>query len=163
MSVTDTLNRRTFLSAGASLLASGASLMMLPNVYAASQSGGRPAPEGEHHSDDEMQKCIRLCQECHALCVQTIGHCLKLGGRHSAPEHIRIMQDCLELCEITAHYLIRESSLHGRICGLCAEVCRQCADNCLQIAGDDPMVKKCTEMCRTCAGSCERMADKQTA
>ena|SRR5688572_6341644 len=132
MSAINSLNRRTFLCTGASLLATGASFMMLPHVYAASQ--GRANPVAEHHSDDEMQKCIQLCQDCHALCVQTIGHCLKLGGRHAAPEHIRLLQDCAELCETTAHYLIRGSSLHERMCGLCAEVCLQCADNCLQVA-----------------------------
>ena len=163
MSAINTLNRRAFLSAGASLLATGASFMMLPTVYAVSQGGTKPAVPGEHHSDDEMQKCIELCQDCHALCVQTIGHCLKIGGRHAAPEHIRLLQDCADLCETTAHYLIRGSSLHERICGLCAEVCRQCADNCLQVAGDDQMVKKCAEMCKTCAGSCERMAGKKAA
>lgn len=157
MSDISTLNRRTFLSTGASLLATSASFMMLPNVYAATQG------QGADHSDDEMQKCIHLCHDCHALCILTIGNCLKLGGRHAAPEHIRLLQDCAELCEITAHYLIRGSSLHERMCGLCAEVCRQCADNCLQVAGDDQMVKKCAEMCKTCAGSCERMAGKKAA
>ena len=163
MSAINALNRRTFLSTGASLFATGASFMMLPNLYAASQGGAKPGAEGEHHSDDEMQKCIQLCQDCHALCVQTIGHCLNLGGRHAALEHIRLLQDCAELCETTAHYLIRGSSLHERMCGLCDEVCRQCADNCLQVGGDDQMVKKCAEMCKTCAGSCERMAGKKAA
>jgi len=163
MSAINTFNRRTFLSAGASLLATGASFMILPDLHAASQGEAKAGTEGDHHSDDEMQKCIHLCQDCHALCIQTIEHCLKLGGRHAAPEHIRLLQDCAELCETTANYLIRGSSLHERMCGLCAEVCRQCADNCLQVAADDQKVKKCAEMCKTCAGSCERMAGKKAA
>ena len=161
MSAINILNRRTFLSTGASLLATGASFMMLPNVYAATQGGTKPVAEGEHHSDDEMKKCVQLCEECHALCIQTVGHCLDLGGRHAAPDHIRLLLDCAQICETTADYLIRRSSLHERMCGLCAEVCRQCADNCLQVAGDDQMVKKCAEMCKTCTGSCERMAGKK--
>jgi hypothetical protein len=160
MSAVNILNRRKFLSTGASLLATGASFMMLPNVHAATQGGAKPGAEEEHHSDDEMKKCIQLCEECHAVCIQTVGHCVKLGGRHAAPDHIRLLLDCAQICETTADYLIRGSSLHERMCGLCAEVCRQCADNCLQIAGDDQMVKKCAEMCKSCAGSCERMKSK---
>lgn len=157
MSAIHTINRRTFLSAGASLAATGASIMLLPNVYAATQ-GGAQGSEGGHHSDDEMQKCVQLCQDCHALCIQTVEHCLNLGGRHAAPNHIRVLQDCAEMCETTAHFLLRRSSLHERMCGLCAGVCRQCAENCMQVAGDDQMLKQCAEMCRRCAGSCERMA-----
>ena len=166
MPAINTLSRRKFLSTGASLMATGASFIILPKGYAAAESASEAHPsliQGGHHSDDEMQKCIQLCQDCHALCVQTIGHCLNLGGRHAALEHIRLLQDCAELCETTAHYLIRGSSLHERMCGLCDEVCRQCADNCLQVGGDDQMVKKCAEMCKTCAGSCERMSGKKAA
>lgn len=168
MSAINTIGRRTFLTSGASLVATGASFMMMQNVYAATQGGGnegvkKPGSEGGHHSDDEMHKCIQLCQDCHALCTQTIGHCVKLGGRHATPDHIRLLLDCAEICETTAHYLLRGSSLHERICGLCAEVCRQCGDSCLQVAGDDQMVKQCAEMCRRCAGSCERMASKVAA
>jgi hypothetical protein len=162
MSAIHTINRRTFLSTGASLVATGASFMMLP-VYAA--SGPEPQPplmQGGHHAD-AMDKCIDLCQDCYALCTKTVGHCLQLGGRHVAPEHIRLFLDCAQICDITAQYLLRGSSLHERMCGLCAEVCRQCADSCVQVAGDDQMVKQCADMCRTCAGSCERMASKVAA
>lgn len=175
MSAINTINRRTFLSTGASLVATGASFMMLPNLYAATHGGGdepmhEPCSDGHalpiqggHHTDDEMGKCIQLCQDCHALCTQTVGHCLNLGGRHAAPDHIRLLLDCAQLCETTAEYLLRGSSLHERMCGLCAEVCRQCAENCVKVAADDQIVKKCAEMCRQCAGSCERMASKVAA
>lgn len=165
MSTIHTINRRTFLSTGASLVATGASFMMLPNVYATAHAS-EPQPsliqEG-HHTDDAMHKCIDLCQDCYALCTKTIGHCLQLGGRHAAPEHIRLFLDCAQICDTTAQYLLRGSSLHERMCGLCAEVCRQCADSCVQVAGDDQMVKQCVELCRTCAGSCERMTSKVAA
>ena len=165
MPAINTINRRTFLSAGASLVATGASFTILPKVYAEIHgSDAQPSPvQGGHHTDDEMAKCIELCQDCQALCIRTVGHCLQLGGRHAAPDHIRLLLDCAEICETTARYLLRGSSLHDRMCGLCAEVCRQCADNCVQVAGDDQMVKQCAEMCRRCAGSCERMASKVAA
>lgn len=164
MSSINTISRRKLLSTGASLLATSASFMMLPKVYAT--TGSEPQPslvEGGHHADDEMGKCIKLCQDCHAVCTQMVGHCLKLGGRHAEPDHIRLLLDCAQICETTTQYLLRGSSLHERMCGLCAEVCRQCEDNCVQVAGKDQIVKECVEMCRRCADSCERMASKAAA
>lgn len=175
MSVLNDLNRRTFLSTAASLLATGASFMILPKGYAAphggtgDQSHGRgsaahpTAGQGGHHADEEMTKCIQLCQDCHALCVRTIQHCLTLGGRHAAPDHMRLLLDCAEMCETTAHYLLRGSPYHERMCGLCAEMCRQCGDSCMKIAGDDQLLKQCADMCTRCADSCERMAPKSAA
>ena len=171
MTPTNSLNRRTFLSTGASLLATGASFMLLPGAYAAAGgtgadghgAGSEPHAsrvQGGHHSEDEMTKCAQLCHDCQALCLQTIRHCLKLGGRHAAPEHMGLLVDCAELCETTAHYLLRESPLHARLCALCAEVCRQCADNCVQVGGDDAILKPCAELCRRCAASCEHMGSK---
>ena len=163
MSAINSLNRRTFLSTGASLLAGGASFMVLPNVYAATQGGAKPGAEGGHHTDDEMQKCIQLCRDCHAICTQTIGHCLKLGGRHAAPDHIRLFVDCAQMCATAADYMVRESPFHDRICRVCSDLCKQCGKDCEQEAGDDKLVKQCIEMCRKCADSCERMASKVAA
>jgi hypothetical protein len=173
MSVIGTVSRRMFLSKAAALAASGASLTILPNGYAAadgqkhdhgqgSQAHMSPV-QGGHHTDDAMKKCIQLCQDCQALCTETVLHCLKLGGRHAAPDHIVLLLDCAQICETTAQYLLRESSFHGPICGLCADVCRQCAENCMQIAADDQILKQCAEMCRRCADSCERMSSKGAA
>jgi hypothetical protein len=172
MSAITPLNRRTFLSAAASLAATGASFMLLPKGYADplrhdrmedTDSGAHSVVQGGHHSDDEMKKCAQLCLDCHALCTETIQHCLKLGGRHAAPQHIGLLLDCAQLCETTAQYLLRGSSLHEGICALCAHVCQQCAENCMQLAGDDQMVKQCADLCERCAGSCERMGSKARA
>jgi hypothetical protein len=175
MSAITNLNRRTFLSTAGSLLATGASFMILPNGYAAphgkvddhvperrSESPSSAVQHG-HHMDDEMKRCIELCQDCQALCTRTIQHCLNLGERHAAPDHIRLLLDCAQICETTAHYLLRDSSFHDRMCGLCADVCRQCGASCMRIAGDDQILKQCAEMCRRCADSCEGMAPKGTA
>jgi hypothetical protein len=177
------ISRRTLVTTGASLLATGASLMILRGVDAAThgavqnslrESNGLSQsstlqPSGEilamdgHHMNEEMKHCIQLCQDCHVLCTQMIQHCVQLGGRHAAPDHIRLLMDCAQICTTTADYMARGSSLHDRLCGLCAEVCRLCAESCAQIQGDDQMVKQCVEMCRRCAGSCERMASKVAA
>lgn len=177
------ISRRTFVTTGASLLATGASLMMsrevdaathhaghgpmrepqeLPNSSLLQMSGETTTMDG-HHMSEEMRRCIQLCQDCHATCIQMISHCLKLGGQHAAPDHIRLLMDCAQICMTTADYMARESLLHDRMCGLCSEICRLCAESCEQVGGDDQMIKQCAELCRRCAGSCERMASKDGA
>lgn len=162
----NTISRRTLLSTGASLLATSASFMMLPKGYAASGDGSGVQPSlarGGHHGDDEMQQCMQLCRDCHAMCLQTIAHCLKLGGRHSEPDHIRLLMDCAQMCTTTVDYMLRESPFHDRICRLCSDLCKQCEKECTQVAGDDQLIKQCIDMCQTCAESCERMASKVAA
>lgn len=154
------VSRRTLMTTGASLLATGASLIMSRRLDAATHEA---ATMDGHHMSEEMRRCIQLCQDCHALCIQMIGHCLRLGGRHAAPDHIRLLLDCAQICTTSADYMARESSLHDRVCGLCSEVCRLCAESCEHVAGDDQMVQQCVEMCRRCAGSCEQMESKGAA
>lgn len=177
------ISRRTFMTTGASLVATSASLMMLREVGAATHDGGHDPrhephrhPEssvlhtsGEattmqgHHMSEDMQRCIQLCHDCQAVCTEMIGHCLQLGGRYAAPDHIRLIMDCAQLCATTADYMARGSSLHDRMCGLCAEICQLCAESCDRLAGEDQALKHCAELCRRCAGSCERMASKVAA
>jgi len=177
------ISRRTFVTTGVSLLATGASFMALPEADATTddaiadpiqEPNVRPQSSPLHtsaaalsmngrHLSEEMQRCIQLCQDCHAICIQMIGHCLKLGGRHAAPDHIRLLMDCAQICTTTADYMSRGSSFHDRTCGLCSEICRRCVESCEQVVGDDQMVKQCADLCRRCSGSCERMASKGAA
>jgi hypothetical protein len=104
-----------------------------------------------------MQQCIRNCLDCYRVCLETLNHCLLKGGKHAEAGHIRLLLDCAEICRTSADFMIRGSDLHGRTCGVCAEVCRRCAEDCEGLADDEPM-KACAEMCRRCAESCQRMA-----
>ena len=164
------MNRRTLVTTGASLLATGASLMLLRAAEAATQ-GAAPHPSANgtsmdgHHQNmrEEMQRCIQLCHDCHARCISMISHCLTLGGRYAASAHIRLLMDCAQICTITADFMARTSSFHNRTCSFCAELCRACAESCVQVAGDDQTVKQCAKMCRRCAESCDRMASKEAA
>lgn len=166
MSNSNTIGRRSFLSSGASLVAAGASFMILPKSYASSSGKSDSHPllaQGGHHTNEEMQQCIQLCRDCHALCTETIAHCLMLGGRYAAPELIRLFLDCAQGCATTADYMLRRSAFHDRMCRLCADLCHQCGKDCRQIAGDDQLIQQCSEMCRKCAESCEHMASKSAA
>ena len=184
MTALNTIDRRTFISTGASFLAATASLIMLPRVDAAISGraddavqppcalpqhfltetrGATTVMEPAHHTTEEMDRCIQMCRDCHALCIRTMRHCLDLGGRHAGPEHIRLLVDCAQMCEFNIDYMLRGSLLHDRVCGVCAEACKLCGENCNQIAEEDQMLKQCADLCRRCAESCERMASTVTA
>jgi hypothetical protein len=104
-----------------------------------------------------MRRCIQECQSCHSICLETVTHCLQQGGAHAEPEHIRLMLDCVEICQTSANFMLRGSDLHPLTCGTCAEVCERCAADCERL-GEDELMRRCAEACRRCADSCRRMA-----
>ena len=110
-----------------------------------------------HHLTDEMRRCAEQCRECHAVCVETVHHCLEQGGRHAEAGHVRLLLDCAQICDTSGDFLLRGSELHTETCRACAEVCTRCAESCERVGGDDVM-KRCAEVCRRCAESCRQMA-----
>ena len=106
----------------------------------------------------EMRECIDNCLRCHAVCVETIAHCLAMGGEHAAPDHIRMMQDCAQICATSADFMLRMSDFHGETCGVCATICEACADDCERLADGADFMQACADECRRCAESCRRMS-----
>ncbi|MEW6325911.1 MAG: four-helix bundle copper-binding protein [Nitrospirota bacterium] len=105
----------------------------------------------------EIQKCIDDCWECHSVCLDAIDYCVRKGGAHAEPSHIRLLQDCAAICRTSADFMLRHSDFHGRVCEICAEICEECADDCEEFE-HDPAMKSCAEVCRRCAESCRQMA-----
>ena len=109
------------------------------------------------HNNQQMERCIELCQECHEVCLQNVSLCLNKGGHHAEASHIRLLLDCAEICETSANFMIRGSDLHTETCRACSEVCHRCADDCRRM-GSDPDMQACAEVCQRCAESCAQMA-----
>jgi len=107
--------------------------------------------------DQAMLDCIDNCTNCASICAETAQYCLEQGGRHAAPDHIRLLLDCQQICRTSADFMVRASDLHGEICRACAVVCARCAEDCSGF-GDDAQTNACADMCRRCAESCEAMA-----
>jgi hypothetical protein len=105
----------------------------------------------------EMQRCIQECRNCASICLETVQHCLKLGGKHAEPAHIRMLMDCAEICQASANFMQRGSPLHMQTCAACAEVCKACAEDCERFK-DDEMMAACAQACRSCEASCRQMA-----
>jgi hypothetical protein len=107
-------------------------------------------------SNAAMRSCIDECQSCHEVCVETITHCLSMGGKHAEAEHIRTLMDCAQICTTSADFMLRGSSSHSDICDACADICDDCADSCEALDGAE--MKRCADQCRRCAESCREMA-----
>jgi hypothetical protein len=104
----------------------------------------------------EMQDCIDACQSCHTICLETLDHCLTQGGKHAAPDHIRTLIDCAQICDTSADFMIRRSEVHPHTCAACAAVCDQCAISCDALGTAE--MKRCADECRRCADKCRVMA-----
>lgn len=104
-----------------------------------------------------LEDCIQNCIECNRTCMETFTYCLHTGGDHANPDLIRLLLDCAQICQTSADFMIRESALHPRICGVCADICGLCATRCAEFK-DDPEMELCAEVCRRCDDSCRHMA-----
>lgn len=104
----------------------------------------------------QMRNCIDVCTECHRVCLETIQMCLRMGGRHAEPEHVRLLLDCAQICATSADFMNRGSDQHGLTCGACAEICRACAESCRKLGGAE--MNACADVCFRCAESCAEMA-----
>jgi hypothetical protein len=86
-----------------------------------------------------------------------IGYLLEQGSEQATAPRIRLLEDCAEISQTAANFMIRGSPMHGLVCFVCAEVCEASADECQRYA-DDPTEAECLDACRRCAESCRQMA-----
>lgn len=114
-----------------------------------------------HHMknmDENMKNCIETCNECRDECEATLyQYCLEKGDKHVEQAHIKLMADCIEICQTSAHFMLRGSAMHIAVCGLCADICEACAVSCESIVGCEVM-KACADTCRKCAQTCRDMS-----
>jgi len=110
------------------------------------------------HRSPEMERCIQNCEDCHHICIETMSHCLNMGGKHAEAAHIRLLHDCIQICHTSADFMLRNSDMHGLTCSVCAEICTRCADDCERLDPGDQQMKACAEMCRRCAETCREMS-----
>ena len=103
----------------------------------------------------EMRACADLCQICATTCFnEAMNHCLESGGKHTEPDHFRLMIACSEICNASAAILLTGISEHVFVCRACAQICRACAESCEKV-GD---MQDCVDACQVCGDSCEAMS-----
>jgi hypothetical protein len=138
-----------------SALASGGEKMSAASLVPGSEMLAMGAPANPHRA--QMQSCIAECLKCRQVCLKSAAYCKKMGGKHAAPSHLRVLADCAEICRTSADFMRRGSEFHGDICGVNAKVCQACEKSCAQFPNDAQM-KACGAECRKCASSCQTMA-----
>jgi len=107
----------------------------------------------------EIRECIRECETCHGVCLDTLNQCLGRGGPAADPEQLRLLLDCAEICQTSANFMRRNSALHVETCQACAAVCERCAESC---EGDaDEALDACAAVCRRCAESCRQLCSAE--
>lgn len=121
----------------------------------------KPSVDCQINRELSMRSCIDACQSCHAVCVATIAHCLTMGGEHAEAQHIRTLSDCAQICATSADFLLRGSSAHVDVRGVCADVCDSCAESCDALDGAE--MQQCADECRRCAAECRSMAQAGAA
>ncbi|XXT21317.1 four-helix bundle copper-binding protein [Sorangium sp. So ce429] len=107
-----------------------------------------------------FQSTARAAQSCQSICVESIQYCLQMGGSHVEPSHMQLLQDCAEICETTATFLLRGSPQHAQVTTACATICELCAQSCDRFTGDAQM-KACADECRHCAAACQKLVPQQ--
>ncbi len=101
----------------------------------------------------EMQQAAQDCMNCYDVCLQTAQQCQQMGGTHAQPSHIQMMQDCAELCQVTAHMLQHSSPVAQVVCAATAQVTDRCAFECEQMGDSD-----CVNACRNASSSVGQIA-----
>ena len=104
-----------------------------------------------------MHQCIQNCRDCHAICEHTVLYCLQRGGALAEAKHMQRLLDCSQMCQISEDFMLRDSPLHARICGICEQACLRCAESCEHL-GMDQQLQACAQRCRQCAQTCQQMA-----
>jgi hypothetical protein len=107
--------------------------------------------------DPKVKQCIDDCNACGNSCLETMSHCLRMGGKHADPAHITLLANCAEMCRTSADFMLSDSAFSSEACDVCASICERCATSCEEFSGDEQM-SACAELCHKCADSCTDMA-----
>lgn len=85
-------------------------------------------------TNKELKNCIEKVWECRNICQKTLfDHCLKKGGKHINIEHVKLMTDCIQICQIAADFMTRNSEMHDTICDACAEIAMPAPNHALKL------------------------------
>lgn len=125
-------------------------LMAPPPAANISQQGSTVIPQYQH--------CIEACLQCFEACEQMI---VQVSHEENAdPNLIRLLNDAVEISQVSATFMLRGSNFHIRTCAVCAEVCKVCAEACEKAAlhSKNELLKSCADVLRVCAESCYQMA-----
>jgi hypothetical protein len=119
-----------------------------------------PAPASD--AGDEAFALVQAAAECTFTCTTCADACLEEEDAASLRKCIRLNQDCAAICGVTARLIARpgpqDRNLLQAQLEACAVACRACAEECESHADRMAHCRICAEACRACADACERMS-----
>ena len=81
-----------------------------PAALAQGTSGPAHKMQGTGHGTMTPRDCVLACVRSHAMCLEAARYCTEQTNGHIAPSHVALLQDCAEMCQLTANSLLRRSS-----------------------------------------------------
>ena len=69
-----------------------------------------------HRAGERYAECIGACTDTHQVCVETLAASAQMEGGHGKLLHLRLLQDCAEVCDLTRDMLLRSSDLAHQAC-----------------------------------------------
>lgn len=113
-----------------------------------------------HNDQEGLRDCIIACWSCRTACQETLfNHSFKQGGKFVEEKHVRLMFDCIQLCQAAADYMTRNSEMYTLVCLALVGVCESCAKSCEKIGGAEML--RCAEACRRCVESCRKASNRE--
>lgn len=110
---------------------------------------------------DVLARTIGELSTCALTCGSCADACLSEDGVADLRKCIRLNLDCAEICETTAHVLIRQTDYDAPLTKAqlqaCVEACRTCAEECERHAGMHEHCRVCAESCRNCERACQEL------
>jgi hypothetical protein len=122
-------------------------------------AGSAQAAQDQRHRHDNkaLDRCIKECRECAAICEENFNHCFQVveQGRKDHARSARLSLDCAAFCGLALCLMSRHSEFMAEICNACAEACERCGSECSKF--DSKMMKDCAKACENCAEACRAM------
>jgi len=110
----------------------------------------------EQRSHLPHYKLLRTLQECKATCDNTTTMILSKPDLQFRTNQLRLLRDCVDMCDLTEKLVARHSPFTKRILSECAYVCDACANECLKFP--DMESQRCAQICLKCAEECRQHA-----
>lgn len=129
-----------------------AACMLFLGATAVLGEDAKPAASGKDAAVCCAETCGATCGKCREECLKTLAYCLKKGGKHADPEHIQVLMDCIDFCDLSSKLTARNSPMAAKLCQLCTDVCARCAKSCEDLK--DPNLQACVDLCKQCSQAC---------
>lgn len=106
--------------------------------------------------DSDITAAVNSCFTCARSCLEAFQYCLDEKGTAFSGKHLSLLQECVDSCQLTARFLVAESSFYQQSCELTYEVSLACARECERYEYDD-VFRRAALNCRRCADACRGM------